>query len=174
MPKLDGLNWPFALHHTINIYVNCYCGWQGIAIPSLEEFTNMPSPLQLHDLHPWGCPVYVLDKCLQDGNHTSSKWDPHAWLGIYVGHSMIHSSNVILVYNPITGHTTPQFHIVFKDHFQTVSPYFSSLPTAMVSNLFDTLWRNNQWIYDGNIPPEYLFPETINTPANDSSEARIS
>jgi len=119
--------WPFATHHAINIYINCYRGRHSIAIPPLEEFTNMPSSLQLHDLHPWGCPIYVLDKRLQDGNHTSSKWDPCAWLGIYMGHSSIHSGNVVLVYNPATGHTTPQFHVVFDDQFQTMSPHFSSL-----------------------------------------------
>jgi len=162
--------WPFALRHAINIYVNCYRGQHGIAIPPLEEFTNMPSPLQLHDLHPWGCPVYVLDKRLQDGNSTPSKWDPRAWLGIYVGHSMIHSGNVVLIHNPLTGHTTPQFHVVFDDHFQTVSPHFASLPTATTNDLFDTLWRNNQWIYDGNTPPDYLFPETIDTPTDDSPD----
>jgi len=133
-----------------------------MAITPLEEFTNMPPPLHLHDLHPWGCPVYVLEKHLQDGNHTSSKWDPHAWLGVYIDHSSIHSGNVVLVYNPTTGHTTLQFHVVFDDCFQTVSPHFSSLPTAMINNLFDTLWQNSQWTYDSDIPPEYLFPETIN------------
>jgi len=134
----------------------------------------MPSLLQLHDLHPWGCPIYVLDKQLQDGNHTSSKWDPHAWLGIYVGHLSIHSGNVVLVYNPATGHTTPQFHVVFNDHFQTVSPHFSSLPAAMVNDLFDTLWQNNQWTYDGNLPPEYLFPETIDIPTNNPPDDQLA
>jgi len=43
----------------------------------------------------------------------------------------------------------------------------------MVNSLFDTLWWNNQWIYDGNIPQEYLFPKTIDTPADDSPDNQL-
>jgi len=109
--------WPFATRHAVNIYVNCYRGRHSTAVSPIEEFTDMPATLQPQDLHPWGCPVYVLEKRLQDGNHATSKWDPRAWMGVYVGHSTIHSGNVVLVYNPSTGHTTPQFHVVFDDHF---------------------------------------------------------
>jgi len=153
---------PFTTWHAVNIYTNCYCSQHGMAIPPSEEFTNLPASLRLNDLQPWG--LYVLDKCLQDSNHLSSKWDPHAWLGIYVGHSMIHSGNVVLVYNPITGHTTPQFHVVFDDQFQTVTPCFSSLPSETITNLFETLWTTSQWIYNDDIPPEYLFPEMHDLP----------
>jgi len=86
---INKLFWPFAICHAINIYVNCYYGHHSTAVTPIEEFTNMPKSLHLHDLHPWGCPVYVLDKCLQDGNHTSSKWDPHTWLGIYVSSTAV-------------------------------------------------------------------------------------
>jgi len=88
-------------------------------------------------------------------------------LGIYVGHSTIHSGNVILVYNPIMGHTTPQFHIVFNDYFQTIAPYFALASTTEVDALFDSLWINSQWHYNGDIPPEYLFPENIDFPTMD-------
>jgi len=101
--------WPFTMQHAVNIYVNCYRGCHGTAVSPIKEFTNMTASLKPHDLHPWGCLVYVLEKCLQDGNHAISKWDTHAWLGVYVSHSTIHSSNVVLVYNLSTGHTTPQF-----------------------------------------------------------------
>jgi len=162
--------WPFATCHAVNIYVNCYRGCQSMAISLIEEFTNMPTSLTPQDLHPWDCPVYVLDKRLQDGNHTSSKWESCAWLGIYdVGHSTIHSGNVILVYNPTTGHTTPQFHIVFDDYFQTVTANFSSLPHDSVDNLFEQLWTTSQWIYDSDIPPEYLFQETADLPDSDDN-----
>jgi len=62
---------------------------------------------------------------------------------------------------------TLQFHVVFDDHFQTVSPHFSSLPIALVNDLFDTLWQNIQWTYDGDVPPEYLFPENIDFPTHE-------
>jgi len=43
-------------------------------------------------------------------------------MGIYVGRSPSHASNVALILNPRTGHVSPQFHIVFNDDFTTV-PY---------------------------------------------------
>jgi len=164
--------WPFAMHHAVNIYIHCYRGSSGTVIPPFEEFTGTTTLLQIQDLHPWGCPVYVLDKWLQDGNATTSKWDPHAWLGVYVGHSTIHSSNIVLAYNPVTGHTTPQFHVVFDDYSQTVTPNFSSLPSNTVNDLFEMLWTTSQWTYAGNIPPQYLFHETPDLPNTyDNSES---
>ncbi len=79
---------------------------------------------------------------------------------------MIHSGNVVLVYNPLTGHTTPQFHVVFDDHFQTVAPNLSLSTSAEIDQLFETLWKDSQWQYDGDIPPEYLFLETLDFPDN--------
>jgi len=68
--------WPFAVYHAVNIYVHCYHRSNGTAIPAFEEFAGTVTSLYIHDLHPWGCPVYILDKRLQDGNATASKWDP--------------------------------------------------------------------------------------------------
>jgi len=65
--------WPFATQHTANIYVNCYCGCHGTAVSPIEEFTDMPASLQPHHLHPWGFPVYILDKQLQESNNATSK-----------------------------------------------------------------------------------------------------
>jgi hypothetical protein len=57
---------------------------------------------------------------LQSGNGAVPKWEPHAQMGIYVGCSSSHASNVALILNPRTGHVSPQFHIVFDDNFTTV------------------------------------------------------
>ncbi len=43
-------------------------------------------------------------------------------MGIYVGRSPSHASNVALILNPRTGHVSPQFHVVYDDDFTTV-PY---------------------------------------------------
>ena len=48
------------------------------------------------------------------------KWEPQAQMGLYVGRSPSHASNVALVLNPRTGHVLPQFHVVFDDDFTTV------------------------------------------------------
>ena len=41
------------------------------------------------------------------------KWEPRAQMGVYVGQSPSHASNVALVLNSRTGHVLPQFHVVF-------------------------------------------------------------
>ncbi len=48
------------------------------------------------------------------------KWEPRARMGIYVGWSPSHASNVALVLNPRTGNILPQFHVVFDDNFTIV------------------------------------------------------
>ncbi len=42
-------------------------------------------------------------------------------MGIYVGRSPSHASNVSLVLNPRTGHVSHQFHALYDDDFTTVS-----------------------------------------------------
>ena len=49
-------------------------------------------------------------------------------MGIYVGRSPLHASNVGLILNPRTGHVSPQYHVVYDNDFTTV-PY---LHTAAV------------------------------------------
>jgi hypothetical protein len=44
-------------------------------------------------------------------------------LGIYVGHSPGHAGNILLIYNPDTTHTSPQYHCIIDDGF-------SSLPSS--------------------------------------------
>jgi hypothetical protein len=61
-----------------------------------------------------------LDSCLQLGVGGAPKWEPRSRLGIYVGHSPLHAGSVALVLNPRTGHVSPQFHVVYDDHFTTV------------------------------------------------------
>jgi len=43
--------WPFAVCHTVNIYVNCYRGCSSTSISPIEEFTNVEASLQPMDLH---------------------------------------------------------------------------------------------------------------------------
>ena len=93
----------------------------------------------LTEHHPWGCPVYILDARLQDRSCSAPKWDPRARLGIYLGPSRVHDSNVHLVLNPRTGHISPQFHAVFDDAFSTV-PHLRS---GTVPSLWKELVESN-------------------------------
>ncbi len=58
-------------------------------------------------------------------------------MGLYVGRSPLHAANVALIFNPRTGHISPQFHIVFDDDFSTI-PY---LPTSQVPPFWVELVR---------------------------------
>ncbi len=68
---------------------------------------------ELARAHVFGCPVYVLDPALQDGKKIP-KWNPRARLGLFLGFSEGHSSQVPLVLNVTTG------KIIFDDKFDTV------------------------------------------------------
>jgi hypothetical protein len=68
--------------------------------------------------HVFGCLVYILDASLQDGKKIP-KWNPRACLGLFLGFSNLHWSQVPLVLNIATGHISPQFHVIF-DKFETV------------------------------------------------------
>ena len=63
---------------------------------------------------------YVLeDAKLQDG-HKIPKWLLRARLGVFLGFSTLHSSQVPLVMNTLTGKILPQYHVIFDDKFETV------------------------------------------------------
>ena len=83
------------------------------------------APLKVSDFHTFGCPCYVLDPRLQSGLGQIPKWEPRSRMGIYIGRSPLHASNVGLILNPRTGHVSPQFHVVYDDDFTTV-PYLRS------------------------------------------------
>jgi hypothetical protein len=86
------------------------------------------APINTSNFHIFGCPCYVLDHRLQSGTGKIPKWGHRARMGIYVGRSPSHASNVALILNPRTGLVSPQFHVVYDNDFTTV-PY---LRTAAV------------------------------------------
>jgi hypothetical protein len=71
------------------------------------------------DLHVWGCPVYVLDPKIQQGQKLP-RWVPRSKREMFMGLSQQHASEVPLVLNIGTGSITTQFHVVFDDLFTTV------------------------------------------------------
>ena len=90
----------------------------GIASSEIWSGVHSPSS-KLSRTHVFGCPVYVLDASLQDGKKIL-KWNPRAHLGLFLGFSDLHSSLVPLVLNIATGHTSPQFHVIFDNKFETI------------------------------------------------------
>jgi hypothetical protein len=119
--------WPFAIRHA--------CTFHNASIRSdtgkspYHMFTGSKAPWRLEDFWVFGAPTYVLEKRLQDGD-SMAKWKARSWLGIYVRHSLAHTSNVPVIYNPIMTHVTPQFHVVYDNQFTSVSRPISSMTDA--------------------------------------------
>ena len=107
--------WPFAIKYAAHIHNNLSLNSHGKS-PS-ERFlqTSATDSLDVSNFHTFGSPCYVLDP-----NEHTPKWDPRSSLRIFVGFSAHHARNVAMVLNPYTGLVSPQYHIVFDDHFQTL------------------------------------------------------
>jgi hypothetical protein len=74
-------------------------------------------------------------------------------MGIYVGHSPSHATNVSLILNPQTGHVSPQFHLVYNDDFKmvaylrnaTVPPHWAELVKASLMIKLNTEQQVGTW-----------------------------
>jgi hypothetical protein len=85
------------------------------------------------DQHPFGCPAYALDGRLQSGGKIG-KWLTRSRLVVYLGKSTQHSQSVGLVLSLTTGLVSPQFHVIYDNHFETVRN-----DKAQVQSLWQTL-----------------------------------
>ena len=118
--------WPYALRsasYLLNSLPNAKHGHS-----PLEVFSATKVSPSLKHHHTFGCPVYALNNALQAG-HSILKWKSRARLGLYLGHSPRHSSNIHLVLNLTTGLVSPQFHVQFDDMFDSVNPKHGNPPT---------------------------------------------
>ena len=111
--------WPFA--------VKCYEDRMNHLVHRADGCTPFKTlagldsaSIKISDFHTFGCLCYVLDHRLQSGLTQIPKWEPRSRMGIYVGRSPSHASNVGLILNPHTGHISPQFHVVYNDNFTMV------------------------------------------------------
>jgi hypothetical protein len=147
--------WPFAIKHA--------CAFHNASVHSDTKqtpyyaFTGEQPPCQMQAFRVFGCPVYVLDKRLQDGD-SLSKWKARSWTGVYVGSSSQHAEHVPLIYNPQTTHVTPQFHVTFDDSFSTVS-----VGTARLSDAtYQQLYESEDWLFKSTFHfdvTNYLFDD---------------
>ena len=117
--------WTFAVNYSVHQWNHTPRPDLGFMTPT-EKFQGIDfdcrSAKTKHfsaSLHPFGCPVFVLDEQLQKGQ-TIPKFGKRSRVGIFMGHSSHHSDNVYLVLNPETDYITPQYHVVFDNKFQTV------------------------------------------------------
>ena len=130
----DATLWPMAVTHAIFLHNHVPDLVSGLC--PVDVFTKSRwEQRKYHDLHVWGCPVYVLEKALTDGKKIP-RWKPRSVRCINMGLSKKHASTVPLVLNPESGYITAQYHIVFDDWFATVATLESALPD----------FNSNRWV----------------------------
>ena len=122
----DPTLWPMAVTHAAFLFNHVPNETTGISPNDLFTKTRWAQS-KFHDIHVWGCPVYVLNSTIADGKKIP-KWKPRSERTVYMGLSPKHTSQVPLVLNQRTRHITPQYHVVFDDWFATVGSPDSSLP----------------------------------------------
>jgi hypothetical protein len=110
-----------------------------------ELFTMQDDTFRPTDYRVFRCPAYVLDPSLANGN-PRGKWHNRCYVGVYVGVSIVHASNVAMIYNPATGLTTPAYHCLYDEDFTTVS---NADPTAAqlenLDSIIQRLIQTHQW-----------------------------
>jgi hypothetical protein len=77
--------WPFAIQQAATIYNTTKRRSRYYDINPWEQFTGERSKLDQSDMHPLFCPVYVLDRRMQEGT-SPPKWTKRTTQKVYVGH----------------------------------------------------------------------------------------
>lgn len=136
--------WPFAVKHAAWLYNRMPNRVTGLTPIELLTKTKADHKDLLRS-HVWGCPVFVLDPKLQNGQKIP-KWNRRSRIGQFLGFSEEHSTLVGNVRHLKTGHVSPQYHCVFDDLFETV---FASAPNKEVlfEAISNLLWENNRELY---------------------------
>ena len=122
----DSALWPMAVQHAVFLCNHVPNETTGMSAHDLFTKTRWQQS-KFHDLHVFGCPVYVLEKHIADGMKIP-RWKPRSHRAVNMGLSAKHASTVPLVLNPETGAITPQFHVVFDDWFATIATSADNLP----------------------------------------------
>ena len=112
--------WPYAMRMA-NDSLNDTPNMQDLHKRSSEQiFSSTMVQHNVKHQKTFGCPTYVLDSKLQNGN-IFHKWNSRSKVGIYLGRSPQHSRNVALILDRYTGLVSPQFHVVHDNLFETVT-----------------------------------------------------
>jgi hypothetical protein len=72
----------------------------------------------LRHVHTFGCPVFALQNMLAYGSQLP-RWSPRAHLELNLWPSPMHTRNVYLILNLVTGCVSPQYHCRFDIFFET-------------------------------------------------------
>jgi hypothetical protein len=104
-------------------------------------------------MHPLFCPVYVLDRRMQEGT-SPPKWTKRTTQKVYVGHLHDYSKSVPMVWDPKTKLVSPQFHVMFDDNFDTVQ---ASDPKIKQADTMYSLFKTNSCTYDDPFGNEHTY-----------------
>jgi len=119
--------WPYAIQLAIAIHNNTS---SSSGLSPNKIFSGSKHPCHLSDFYTFGCPIFILDPRLQQGQKIP-KWQPLSRLGVYLSPSLSPASNIPLVLSTTTGLVSPQYHVVFDDTFSTISSHHTNkLPTV--------------------------------------------
>ncbi len=110
--------WPQAIDYALWVFNRLPNLVNGLLTNKIWSSCRAPTE-EFNRSHVFGCPVIVLDATLQDG-HKIPKWVPRACLGVFLGFSTLHSSQIPIIMNVDMGKISPQFHVIFDDKFETV------------------------------------------------------
>ena len=105
--------------------------------------------------------MYVLDPKLQHGKKLP-KWNPQSCRGQYLGVSPDHASTIGRILNISTGYSSPQYHVVYDDHF-------SSVPNSEAGGIFHQQPLNSV-LWDAHVTnglERILDPDTPPPPLHD-------
>jgi transposase InsO family protein len=119
--------WPDAINTDLRPYaIRCAnetrntCPTKASNISPLNRFCQSDKRPPYRHQHHFGCPVYVLNKDIQDGKK-ERKWTDRTRIGINLGPSPRHASAVALILNLNTGLVSPQFHCQYDDLFESTT-----------------------------------------------------
>ncbi len=117
---VDQMFWSFAIKAAAERMNSCHIDTVGHT-PEYKFYGVNIENIPVKTFHTMFCPCYVLDSKLHNaGSIGPPKWEPRSNISVYLGHSLFHTGCVALVYNPSTGHVSPQYHVVFDNDFTMV------------------------------------------------------
>jgi hypothetical protein len=122
---VDQMFWSFAIKAAAERMNSLHIDTEGHTPKSKFYGVNIEN-IPVKTFHTMFCPSYILDSRLNNaGSIGPPKWEPRSNIRVYLGHSPFHTGSVALVYNPSTGHGSPQYHVVIDNDFTTV-PYMEA------------------------------------------------
>lgn len=138
-------------NHTPRKDLECWCPEE---IFSGSFMTKEETCSSLEQLHTWGCPVYMLEDKIQEGEKPK-RWESYTRTAIFLEHSSQHSNSVYLVLNPKTNQISAQYHCIFDDYFHTLRVKSES-DKAVVWN---GAYKKTTKLVDLNIPTNFDFTD---------------